>query len=233
MKKTNKIIVIVVFVLVVIFGVGQFFSSFNPSTINPSAGNQSNSTSSQSVAVTPATQVVAYVPAAPATSTPVEKGSCWTNSIAAPFRTDAWRCTVGNGISDPCFQIPGSTSTLLCDVNPTVENSTSTFVLKLTQSLPASQVPPGLPPNNWAWRVQLADGTLCAPFTGTLPITATGEVANYGCAPGPLGKDINIFGDLNTSSSAWTANVGTLSEASSGMPTITSSSTVLVTTVWQ
>jgi hypothetical protein len=81
--------------------------------------------------------------------------------------------------------------------------------------------------------VQLQDGTLCTPFTGTLPVTATGIAANYGCAPGSLGKDLLIFGDLNASSSVWIANIGTISETSSSMPTIATSSTVPVATVWQ
>ncbi len=231
MNKTNKVVVVVVLALVVLFGVGQFFAGSGP--INPSVVNQTTSTASQTPPATPATQIIAYVPAAPATSTPMKSGSCWTNSIAAPFRADAWRCTVGNSISDPCFEIPGSTSTLLCNINPTVPTSTSTFVLKLTKALPASQIPPGLPPNNWAWLVQLGDGTLCTPFTGTLPITATGDAANYGCAPGPLGKDVLIFGGLNASTSAWTAEVGTIVESTSSMPTIGNSSTVPVSTVWQ
>jgi hypothetical protein len=229
MNKTNKIIVVVVLALVVLFGVGQFFA---PSHITAPT-NQTTSTSTQTAPAVLATQVIAYTPPQPANSVPVENGSCWTNSIAAPFRSDAWRCAVGNGISDPCFEIPNNTSSLLCDVNPTVANSSSTFVLKLTQPLPASEIPPGLPPSNWAWLVQLADGTLCTPFTGTLPITATGEAANYGCAPGPLGNDLLIFGDLNASSSAWTANIGTLSETTSSLPTIASSSTIPVSIVWQ
>jgi hypothetical protein len=232
MKRANKIIVVVVLVVVVLFGVGQFFA--NPSTISPNtANNETTSTSTQSPAVTPATQIIAYVPPPQASSTPVENGSCWTNSIAAPFRADAWRCTVGNSISDPCFQLPNSTSSLLCNVNPTVANSTSTFILKLTQPLPASQVPPSLAPSNWAWLIQLQNGTLCTPFTGTLPITATHDVANYGCAPGPLGKDLLIFGDLNSSSSVWTANIGTLNETTSSLPTLATSSTMPVATVWQ
>jgi hypothetical protein len=231
MNKTNKIIVVVVLALVVLFGVGQFFAS--PSAINPAASNESTSTSSQTNSAGSATQIIAYAPVMPASSTPMESGSCWTNSIAAPFRADAWRCTVGNSISDPCFQIPNSTSSLLCNVNPTITGATSTFVLKLTKPLPAPDVPPGLAPTGWAWLVQLADGTLCTPFTGTLPITATGDAANYGCAPGPLGTDVLIFNGLNTSSSAWTAEIGTISETTSSLPTIASSSTVPVATVWQ
>jgi hypothetical protein len=106
-------------------------------------------------------------------------------------------------------------------------------VLKLTKPLPAPDVPPGLPPFGWAWLVQLQDGTLCTPFTGTLPITATGDAANYGCAPGLLGNDVMIFNGLNTSSSAWTAEIGTIVETTSSLPTMASSSTVPVATVWQ
>lgn len=232
MNKTNKIIVVVVLVLVVLFGVGQFFAFGTP----PAATTQdeTSSTSTATAPAVPATQVIAYAAEPPASSTPTESGSCWTNSIAAPFRADAWRCMVGNSISDPCFEVTGSTSTLLCNVNPTEPGSTSTFALALTKPLPAPEVPPaGSAPSNWAWLIQLADGTLCTPFTGTLPITATGQAANYGCAPGPLGNDIMIFGDLNSSSSVWTATVGTIAETTSSLPTIVSSTTVPVETVWQ
>lgn len=232
MNKANKIIVIVVLALVVLFGVGQFFA--NPSAITPAGPNQTTSTSTQSGSAAPITQVITYTAVPPASSTPAEDGSCWTNSIAAPFRTDAWRCAVGNGISDPCFQISNSTDTLLCGVNPTVLDSTSTFVLKLTKPLPAPEVPPAnTAPNNWAWLVQLADGTLCTPFTGTLPITASGDAANYGCAPGPLGNNTMIFGGLNASNTTWTAEIGTIAETTSSLPVLENSSTVPVETVWQ
>lgn len=221
----------VVLALVILFGVGQFFSNSVP--INTTPSNETTSTASQTNPITPATQIIAYIPTIPASSTPVVSGSCWTNSIAAPFRADAWRCTVGNSISDPCFQLQNNTSSLLCNVNPTITDATSTFVLKLTKPLPTPNIPPGLPPPDWAWLVQLANGTLCTPFTGTLPITATGEAASYGCAPGPLGTDVMIFNGLNTSSSAWTAEIGTITQSSSSLPTLVNSSTVPVATIWQ
>ncbi len=218
--------------LVIVFGVGQFFTS---STIPSSAVNGSNTPSSSVQAtttpvVTP-TNIVAYIPQA-ASSAPVEKGSCWTNSIAAPYRADAWRCTVGNAISDPCFQIPDSTN-LLCGMSPAEPNASSTFVLQLTQALPQAEVLPGKPPADWAWLVQLSDGTLCSPFTGTRPFTADGQAADYGCAPGALGDETYIFNDFNTSSSVWMADVGTLSESTSSLPTIASSEEFPVATVWQ
>ncbi|HUC01736.1 MAG TPA: hypothetical protein VMA75_02425 [Candidatus Paceibacterota bacterium] len=232
MNKTNKVIVVVVLVLVVLFGVGQFFAFGTPAA---APQNETSSTSTATAPAVPATQVIAYTAPEPASSTPVHSGSCWTDSIAAPFRADAWRCTVGNNISDPCFQIGGSTTTLLCNVNPTQTDSTSTFVLDLTKPLPTPEVPPtGSAPANWAWLVQLGDGTLCTPFTGTLPITTDGA-ANYGCAPGPLGTDVMLFGELNSSSSVWTAEAGTIGQpgSTSSLPSIATSSTVPVAAVWQ
>jgi hypothetical protein len=228
-KKSNKVVLIVVLVLVVAFGVGQFFAFSN---ITP----QNQVTPLATPTATPAanaTQVIAYVPPVPATSTPAESGSCWTNSIAAPFRTDAWRCSVGNSISDPCFEVPGSQN-LLCNIDPANPNSSSSFVLKLTQLLPAPEVPEGGIPANWAWLVQLSDGTVCSPFTGTLPFAQGGISANYGCAPStPGGEGLYIFGDLNASTSPWTAQVGLLSAATSGLPTVMDEQTVNVATVWQ
>ena len=234
MKRTNKIIVTVVIVLVVAFGIAQFFSFSGLSTVNPSSST-STPVMSNDVVQNPATQVVVYETQQPASSTPIEKGSCWTNSIAAPFRGDAWRCTVQNSISDPCFQIPGS-SNLLCGANPAKPDATSSFVLQLTKALPKSQPVQGLQPSGQAWLVELKGGTLCTPFTGTLPFTATGDAASYGCAPGPLGTEVDIF-NVNSSSTVWTADIGTLvgadANSTSGLPTISSSSTVPIAAAWE
>jgi hypothetical protein len=223
MKKTNKLVLVIVLILVVAFGVGQFFAGLGPVVAHtPSSSAQ-------------ATQVTYYTPPALTSSTPVEKGSCWTNSIAAPFRPDAWRCAIGNGIQDPCFQIAGSTSTLLCGVNPARPVGSSTFALNLTKPLPLVEVFPSSTPNNAAWLIELQDGTLCSPFTGTRPFTADGQTANYDCAPKVAGGDgLLIFGDLNASTSPWTAIVGTLSNSTSTFPpVIVSSSSVPVVEVWE
>ncbi len=180
----------------------------------------------------PPTKVVTYVPPAPATSTPVEQGSCWTNSIAAPFRADAWRCSVGNSISDPCFNIPGSND-LLCNMDPAIPDATSSFVLKLTSPLPKPQAAQGSAPSDWAWLLELADGTRCAPFTGTMPIAEGGISASYGCAPKtPGGEGLLIF-NLNENSSTWTADVGQIVANSSSMPVAVEQGTIPVATVWQ
>lgn len=224
--KAQKITVIIVFLLVILFGAGQFFARAPIPNGNPSVSNAPNAQP---------TRVIAYEASLPINAAPAVRGSCWTNSIAAPYRMDAWRCAVGNGIQDPCFQINGSTSTLLCNMNPGNPAATSSFILSLTKPLLAPEVPAAPAPNNWAWLVKLGDGTLCSPFTGTRPFSVTGEVAEYSCAPRlPGGPEWDIFGDINVSSSIWTAEVGMLSLSTSTFPPpIIASSVVPVAAVWQ
>lgn len=225
-ETKRKILIIIVLVLVVLFGVGQFFAGANLNTTNQSAATSTSNTNSL------ATQIIAYAPPALASSTPVEEGSCFASSIAAPYRSDAFRCTVGNAISDPCFEIPSSANTLICGENPAAINNSSTFALQLTKALPQPDVPSSTP-SNWAWLVELSDGTICSPFTGTRPFTATGDVAVYSCNGGAAGEDM-IFGDLNNATSTWTAEVGSLSTSTKIFPpTIVASATVPVAYVWQ
>ena len=219
----RRILVIIVLFLIVLFGVGQFFafSNLNSNSSTPSGSNQNPL----------ATQVISYVPETPTTSTPVVAGTCFANSAAAPYRSDAWRCTVGNQISDPCFEIPGVTGSLYCGANPTTTDTSSTFVLKLAKALPKPDVIAST--TNAAWLVELNDGTTCRPFTGTLPFSATGDVAHYACDGGATGEDM-IFGDLNNASATWTAEVGTLSnETSTYPPPIAVSGTLPIFAVWQ
>ncbi len=233
MNRTGQIIVIAILaLLIVMFGVGMFFAGPVSAPITPASSSTESAAPGTSA---PATQIVQYEPPQPASSTPVAQGSCWTNSLAAPFRGDAWRCTVGNSISDPCFQIPG-TAKLFCGADPADPNSTSSFVLALTKPLPASQPLQGLQPADNAWLIELQGGTRCSPYTGTLPAIQGGEAPIYGCAPGALGKDLNVFG-ITTSSNVWTAQVGTIAPApadsTSGMPVVINMRTVPIATVWK
>ncbi len=221
MRRTSAIVLVTVMFLVIIVGMGRFFTYSNLAA----PGSQPSGNQLQE------TQINTYVPIMPASSTPVVVGSCFTNSIAAPYRSDAWRCSVGNAISDPCFEIPNSKN-LFCGADPAAPAATSSFVLKLTKSLPASEVPSSTVPSNWAWLVVLSDGTLCTPFTGTRPFAAGGEVALYACNGG-VGEEM-IFGDLHNAGAVWTAMVGSLSRSTSTFPpVIESSSTVSVSAVWQ
>jgi hypothetical protein len=120
-----------------------------------------------------ATEVIFYVPSMPA-GTP-QDGSCWTGSIAAP-RPGAWRCSVGNAIHDPCFQVPPHRDELVCGADPALGKNG--FPLKLTKPLPASGALAsaiGQP-----WIMQLADNSICEAMTGTLP-SVGGNPARWSC----------------------------------------------------
>lgn len=83
------------------------------------------------------TQVIRYSPKQKATN--AYKGECWTGSLAIPFRSDAWRCTVpvsGIGIIDPCFVFEKDIN-LVCDANPASKGDE--FILSLTSRLPLSE----------------------------------------------------------------------------------------------
>jgi hypothetical protein len=119
------------------------------------------------------TQVTWFTPSVP--SGPIQQGSCWTRSIAAD-RPGAWRCMIGNGIHDPCFQVPPLENEVICDANPGLGKSG--FVMKLTKPLPLVTAPPAASPSPWI--LQLENGSVCEPFTGTRP-AINNEPAVWSC----------------------------------------------------
>jgi hypothetical protein len=62
------------------------------------------------------------------------EGYCWTGSIAAPYRTDAWRCTEGNAIHDPCFSLPNR-NFVVCGANPVTGDNGFTLTLTILHLL--------------------------------------------------------------------------------------------------
>ena len=118
------------------------------------------------------TRVSFFTPAIPK-GTP-RAGSCWTESIAVT-RPGAWRCMIDNAIHDPCFQVPPLRGEVVCDANPATNQAG--FVLKLTKPLPQT-TPPSESPEPWT--MLLADGSICQPFTGTMPMVG-GDGARWFC----------------------------------------------------
>jgi hypothetical protein len=117
-----------------------------------------------------ATRVVTYRPAVPSGAR--EAGQCWTTSIATN-RPDAYRCLRGNEIFDPCFA--ARPNLVVCDAMPPLDRRG--FALALTRPLPkATPLPGPVAP----WIVQLADGNVCTPYTGTRPLV-NGHIIAYGC----------------------------------------------------
>ena len=123
-------------------------------------------------------------------------GKCFAASLASSSRPDAWRCSSGNGLLDPCYQrILGDEKQLACPVGgPWPAN---VVLLTLNQPLPTEprkEVPRAdvLP-----WALELANGQRCTLFTGaTAPVA--GMRINYGCPGGFL-----VVGDIDRSQPVW------------------------------
>ena len=161
------------------------------------------------------TEVVTFVPTEIPTET--QTGSCFTNAIGLG-RADAYRCTVGNQIYDPCF-VTGEEQTVVCGANPATGETG--FVLELTESLPEPDVnQPGKP-----WLIELADGQICGLMTGTVPGVAD-RIAPYGCP-----DQTYLFEDFQQGE-VWQAEKAAIGLNDDGF-FIESSEMVPITRVWQ
>ncbi len=119
----------------------------------------------------PITQIIRYTPSL-VTPDSRREGYCWTSSVAAPHRPDAWRCMEGNAIRDPCFSLPDR-QRVICGANPAAGKNG--FALRLTKLLPNDDTAPVPARENWGWLIELGDGALCTPFTGTRPLVALSD----------------------------------------------------------
>jgi hypothetical protein len=127
----------------------------------------------------PVTIVATFTPSLP--TGPSLDGECWVGSAAASGRTDAWRCTTGNNISDPCFSIAARQDVVVCGADPTAGDVG--FVLRLTKPLPADARSGSPAP----WLLRLVDGQTCRLLTGTAPVIH-GELAPWSCTRGYVTK---------------------------------------------
>jgi eukaryotic-like serine/threonine-protein kinase len=119
-------------------------------------------------------------------------GSCFGTS-AAVGRTDAFRCTAGDVISDPCFASPyaGQDPQVACP-DPDVDH---VLLITLTEPVPD---PLATPTSSRSWLLQLAGGATCTALTGATAVAADLR-QNYGCTDGG-----DLYGDPDTSSATWT-----------------------------
>lgn len=174
------------------------------------------------------TDVVHYALATSSLPTKVVNGSCWTDSVAAPYRGDAWRCASSDAVYDPCFSAERS-GRVVCGIDPVSDGGA--FQLDLTVPLPKPSLPGEMPQTNWGWFVELGDGTYCTPFTAALP-SVQGQTGYYGCTDASSGGRILLLGELNGDGPLWTAEEAVVENGPNG-PNITSLATVPVKTVWQ
>ena len=131
------------------------------------------------------TQVINYVPAQPGDR--VQEGSCWTNSLAVSS-SYAWRCMVGDSISDPCFEIPSQPDRLVCEPDPLTDDPG--FALQLTEPLPLAEE--SLGGAGGPWLLALADGSRCGIATGATG-AIDGERIGYLCTAEP-GQTVGLIG---------------------------------------
>lgn len=126
-------------------------------------------------------------------------GECFARSAAVSGRPDAWRCSIGNAIHDPCLQnFLGDPKVLACPDTPW---SANVSLLTLTKPLPTDA-----PMNDSAktslkdtmpWALEMANGQRCTLFTGaTAPIA--GMRINYGCPGGFI-----AVGEIDRSGPVW------------------------------
>jgi len=124
-------------------------------------------------------------------------GSCFARSAALPGRPDAWRCSIGNAIHDPCFEnVMGDSKVLACPDTPWDANVT---LLTLISSLPTEGHKNEPVTDSLPWALELANGQRCTLFTGaTAPVA--GMRINYGCPGGFI-----VVGDMDRSQPVWRA----------------------------
>lgn len=154
------------------------------------------------------------------------EGFCISNSVTQPYRADAWRCDVNNEIKDPCFYVE-SEDTMVCDVNP--YSPAVGFQLRLTKILPTARIVEPAK-ENWGWLVLLEDGTVCAPFTGEIPVI-DGKTAAFGCVSAQGRENVVLLGDLKIDK-VWTATKAVFT-MEGGKPVIGSSYQVRIREIWQ
>lgn len=123
-------------------------------------------------------------------------GKCFAPSAASPTRPDAWRCSAGNAIMDPCYQrIMGDEKQLACPVDGPW--SEKVVLLAITDSLPSEPRKEMAREGTLPWAIELGNGKRCSLFTGaTAPVA--GMRINYGCPGG-----FQVVGDIDRSRPVW------------------------------
>jgi serine/threonine protein kinase len=178
------------------------------STTSPPTSPSTPAPSAQPAKATPApssapagTQVIKVAPWTPEgqpasgiTVTGDVTGKCYSQSETT-FRPDAWRCTTGNQLLDPCFSssyLEAAGGQLLCLGSPAMDHMVR---LNLDEALPQSNdhVQGELPP----LKIVLADGQSCL-FASGATKTLSGQRLNYSCDHGVL------YGGPDRTNATWT-----------------------------
>ncbi len=230
-KKENELtinIIITVFAIIIILGLSFLYYYYAIKLNSFSELNLTNNTASVSLSekTNPEdfTKVINF--SVPETLPELKKyGKCWTNSVAYPYRKDAFRCIIQNSVYDPCFTT-NQEGVMFCQMNP-LKNSE--FIIEITENLPVAELPSEMR-ENWAWFVLLKDGTYCSPYTGTRPFVEK-NIAYYGCNSEVEDETIVLFGELKKGN-VWKTTKATLIQEENKWK-IKSSKVVEIDSVWQ
>jgi hypothetical protein len=137
-------------------------------------------------------------------------GFCIGGSDAA-VRSDAWRCTVGDVIADPCFTV--DSSHVLCPVGgPWTNTGVELF---LPGGLPTALANANQGTRGQPWAVELRTGAKCVRITGVSSII-NGQRLNYDCTGG-----LGLYGNVQRSGPVWMIFVGGLRSGQISLEPIT------------
>lgn len=151
-------------------------------------------------------------------------GQCWTTSLVVP-RPDAYRCSTGNLIYDPCF-VTECGEYVIAGADPSI--GAPGFLIRLTEPLPESG--DYTPTEDYVWMLELADGTVGVWASGATGIV--GEKTINVILSGYDGGDlVAIIGELNPGK-IWTAERATLDLNEDGFYAV-ESELVPIRTIWR
>lgn len=123
------------------------------------------------------------------------QGRCVAGSVADSGRPDAWRCTSGNRIYDPCFEgFEQSTPVVACLESP---RASAAVVLTPTGGVPRQVANKGYPLASPPWSLSLGNGASCGLLTG-VTFGLAGMRINYGCTNGGY-----LIGEVDRSQPQW------------------------------
>jgi hypothetical protein len=129
------------------------------------------------------------------TAVPAAQGRCFAASLASQGRSDAWRCSIGNAIMDPCFEPqPPDSGPLACAVSPW---SREVRLLKPSAPPSKNEANKGDLLGSAPWALELADGSRCTFLTGAT-LGVAGMRLNYGCQ-----NKAEVIGDVERSAPVW------------------------------
>lgn len=127
-------------------------------------------------------------------------GTCFAGSLADPGRGDAYRCSSGNRIYDPCFLAAADLSAVACVQTPWTNETT---LLSLADALPSRNEnrPPLL--EALPWGLELANGAFCGVASTGAGGAIAGERINYACTFADGSGAGQVVGEIDRSQANW------------------------------